>query len=99
MDELWRLMRYLEDLRHIWPRLDDTQRAEIESSSVHSDRFHEKAALRCVEDIAASARQLRSYRHWRLRGILAEFLDDWQHKEPDMLKVLIAMLKRQIEGR
>ena len=97
MDELWRLMRYIEDLKQIWPRLGDTQRAEIEASSVHADRFHEKAAERCVEALATSARRLRSYRHWRLRAIVGGFLDDWRNQEPDMIKVLIAMLKRQIE--
>lgn len=96
LDELWSPMRYLADLRSVWPDLTEVQRADIESSTVYKDRFHQKKAEVAIEQIRFLARGIRSVRHWRLRAVILSFLRSWEEQEPDNLKVLSSMVRRPV---
>ena len=95
MEDLWNPMRFLADLRSVWPDLSETQRREIESSSVYRDQFHEKRAVDYVKQLRKLARNLRSTTNWPLRRSIRLFLSDWEAREPDSLKVLLAMVRKQ----
>ncbi len=98
MEDLWNPLRFLADLRSVWPDLTETQRQEIETSSVYKDEFHKTRARDLVTQLGAMARRVRSARHWRLRGTILKFLREWESQEPDALKVLVAMVRRQAEA-
>lgn len=98
LEALWKNLRYLDDLRVVWPRLTDAQRAEVEASSVHRNRFHEQSVESAAAELRGLARGLRSYRYWRLRGLVIEFIENWREQEPDKIKVLTAMIKRHLPG-
>ncbi|MDP7638446.1 MAG: hypothetical protein QGG73_01840 [Candidatus Hydrogenedentes bacterium] len=94
LEELWGYLRHLADLKSVWPRLTEKQRSDIDSSAVHRDRFHEKNAERLVEEIRTRASRIRAHRHTPLKNRIIEFLDNWRDQEPDMLKVIQAMMTR-----
>lgn len=94
MNELWGYLRYLADLKAVWPRLTGDQRSEIDHSSAHQDRYHEKHAARLVEEIRLRTLEIRAHRHEPIKNQILAFLDDWQNQEPDMLKVITAMISR-----
>ena len=94
MEELWRPLRFLSDLRVTWPGLTKEQQAEIEDSVTYKDGFHERRANEYAGRVRELSRRLGSWRHWRLRARLIEFLDAHGAKEPDELKVLIVMVRR-----
>jgi hypothetical protein len=94
MEELWRPLRFLTDLRKTWPGLTDKQRAEIEASVPYKVRFHERRVDEYAGRVRELSRRLRSWRHWRLRARMIEFLDAHGSKEPDELKVLIVMVRK-----
>jgi len=95
MENLWNPIRFLADLRSVWPDLSETQRREIESSSVYRDQFHEKRIAGHVNQLAELTRSLRSIPNWRLRRSIQMFLSEWESREPDSLKVLLAMVRKQ----
>lgn len=95
LEELWDPMRYMADLKSVWPDLTEAQRAEIEASSVHKEQFHERKAENLTEQIFGLAKGVRSFNHWRLRAVLLAFLKNWDDQEPDNLKVLLSMVRRQ----
>jgi hypothetical protein len=98
MQDLWRPMRHLADLRSVWPDLTEAQRTEIETSRVYKDGFHEKQVVAGVQQCLALARRIRSFKHWRLRAVIVQFLSDWERVEPDNLKIILAMVRRSGKG-
>ncbi len=94
LDELWVYMRYLSDLKAVWPNLTEEQQKDIDNSPVQQNRFHEKRAEELVEAIELRTLELKAHRHTALKGKILEFLDDWKDQEPDMLKVIHAMMIR-----
>ncbi len=54
LEELWDPIRYMADLKSVWPDLTEAQQAEIEASSVHQERFHERKAEDLTEQIFGS---------------------------------------------
>jgi hypothetical protein len=87
-------MRYLADLKAVWPNLTEEQQKDIDNSPVQQNRFHEKRAEQLVEAIGARTLDLKAHGHTALKGKILEFLDDWKDQEPDMLKVIHAMMIR-----
>jgi len=96
LDDLWRPLRHLADLRSVWPDLNDAQRADIEASTPYQERHHEKQAEALIDKLSASARRLQAMKNWRLRAALLEFLDNWRNEEPDRAKVLLALVKARL---
>lgn len=93
MEDLWTPLRFLADLRSVWPDLNENQRAEIEQSSTYKDGFHQERAQAHIAQLEGLARNISSIRHVRIRAAILEFLNEWESKEPDSLKVILAMVR------
>lgn len=92
VEELWRMLRYLSDLRAVWPSLTAEQQAEIEASNVYQQDFHAQRAQDRVLELSRQASGLRSQASRQVRSMILEFLDGWQNAEPDRLKVVLALI-------
>lgn len=95
MEDLWNPLRFLADLRSVWPDLSDEQRAEIENSSTYRDGFHETRARALLDQLESLARRVRAVPHRRIRKAVLEFTREWESREPDSLKVILAMVRRR----
>lgn len=94
LDELWAPLRFLADLRMVWSSLDETQRREIEDSIPYKDKTHEKRARACVDKLEPLVRKISGPRHRGIRKDLLAYLRDWEHAEPDRLKVFTGILRK-----
>lgn len=94
LDELWRPLRFLGDLNSVWPDLSDVQRVEIEQSIPYREHFHEQRIEKYVSELAPMARAIRAFRHRPIRQELIGFLEHWQTREPDRVKVLVGMMRK-----
>lgn len=94
LDELWRPLRFLGHLRSVWPDLTEVQRLDIEESLPYRERFHERRIQDYVSKLAPMATAIRAFRHREIRHKLIGFLDQWQTREPDTVKVLVGMMRK-----
>lgn len=98
LTDLWRPMRFLADMKEIWPNLSDQERREIEDSRPYREGFHEKWAEYRVAELLALAHQLNSNECRPLRRDLVAYLETWPEQEPDKLKIFAAVVKSQADG-
>jgi hypothetical protein len=96
MKELWRPLRYLADLRSVWPELTEDQRREIEASIPYRNRFHERRVRACVDQLLPLVRQIQSYKHRELRNDMLDFLKSWDRYEPDQVQIFLALIRERV---
>lgn len=98
LEELWAPLRFLTDLRDVWPDLTDEQRRNIEEAVVYRDRFHENLAKRNTKELLRLAKQIRALKYRRLRTELVGFLKNWKREEPDKVKVFLGILRTEMRN-
>lgn len=95
LEAMWKPMRFLTDLRAIWPQLSDKERAEIEAASAFRERVHEKRVQAYAAELRDLASQMRGQRCRELKQDVVAFVDEWDTQEPDRIRVLTALMKLQ----
>lgn len=96
VDDLWKPLRFLADLRSIWIDLEPRERQRIEESRPFRERHHERLAHAYADQLMQKAQQLRESRHSELRDELLQYLEYWEEQEPDKLKVVSAMIRTEL---
>lgn len=96
LEELRRGLRFLADLRLVFPHLTETERSEIVEARVRKDRFHERLVRENAEEVLVLARQIKSFKYRRLKDDIVKFIDECEMREPDQLKVFVAQLNTEI---
>lgn len=94
MEELIKPMRFLKDLDAVWDDLSENERAEIEASRVYRERDHEVLINDRIEQLTEISERLKSFKYRNLRQEMKLFLSDWRSQEPDQIKVLQALIRK-----
>ena len=97
LEELLAPLRFLSDLRAIWPDLDPEEQAEIEDSWPFRERFHERLALGYLQELDDLTHRLSSAQFRGLRDELVLFIENWREQEPDRLKVFSAIIQGRLD--
>ena len=97
MEELIKPMRFLNDLDAVWNELSDQERVEIEKSRVYKERDHQNKVEEHVERLNRMIEQLKSFKYRNLRLEMQHFLDDWENQEPDRIKVLQGLIRKNCD--
>lgn len=97
MEELIKPMRFLSDLGAVWDDLSEKERAEIEGSRVYRERDHERLIEDTVEQLTKMTEQLKSFEYRNLRLEMQHFLNDWRAQEPDRVKVLQGLIRKNCD--
>ena len=96
MEELIKPMRFLSDLGAVWDDLS-SERAEIEASRVYRERDHERLVKDSVNQLTKMTELLKSFKYRNLRLEMQHFLSDWRSQEPDRVKVLQGLIRKNCE--
>ena len=96
LEDLWHASRLLADIEMVWPELSDTEREEILQSRTQKDRFHEKVAEGKVVELLEMSRGIQSFKYRRLREDLLRYLNRWDSREPDQIKIFAAQMTVEI---
>ena len=99
MGKLWRPLRFLADLKSVWPELSVAERREIECARTFRERHHERLAAGYVTELQGLTPQIRSVQFRRLREEMELFLEHWDTQEPDKVRVLSAMIRSELDAR
>ena len=97
MEELIKPMRFLNDLAAVWDDLSDQERSEIEVSRVYKERDHHIKVEERIELLNKMIDQLKSFKYRNLRLEMQHFLDDWKNQEPDRIKVLQGLIRKNCD--
>ena len=97
MEELIKPMRFLSDLDAVWPDLSDDERADIEKSRVYRERDHERKIEERIEMLTQMTDRLKSFKYRNLRQEMRGFLNGWKTEEPDRVKVLQGLIRKNCE--
>ena len=92
LEELWEPLRFLDDLRTVWPSLSTEERSEIEASRVYQDKDHQRRAEAMVVEIGEKVQRVKSYKFRSIRQDTLDFLGDWGSQEPDTIKIITAII-------
>lgn len=94
MEELIKPMRFLADLGAVWGDLSEMERAEIEASRVYRERDHDRLAEDRIGRLTKMTEHLKSFKYRNLRLEMQQFLGDWRAQEPDRVKVLQGLIRK-----
>ena len=97
MGELIKPMRFLSDLEAVWGDLSKNERVEIERSRVYRERDHERFIKERIEQLTMMSAQLKSFKYRNLRQEMKGFLSDWRSQEPDRIKVLQGLIRKNCD--
>ena len=97
LNDAWRPLRFLADLRTVWPDLGPEQRDAIEVSRPIRDRFHERLARGYLMQLDELTPQIGSAQYRSLRDEMMVFLESWEKQEPDKLKVFSAVIRQALD--
>ena len=97
VENLWKPLRFLADLKQVWPVLTEDEREEIKRSRPFRERFHERLAERYVVELMDMTQEIHSTKYRGLREELSEFLERWDEQEPDRLKIMNAVIRADLE--
>ena len=97
MEELIKPMRFLNDLDAVWDDLSDQERAEIEASRVYKERDHQNRVEHHIEQLTQMIEQLKSLKYRSLRLEMRHFIENWRSQEPDRVKVLQGLIRKNCD--
>jgi hypothetical protein len=97
MEELIKPMRFLSDLDAVWDELSDKERSDIEASRVYRERDHEKFIEARIDQLTEMTGHLKSFKYRNLRNEMQGFLGDWRSQEPDRVKVLQGLIRKNCD--
>lgn len=92
--KLWKPLRVLADLKHIWPELTERQRSDIRESLIYRDKFHESLVAKYSAKLTNLANGLQEARNRKLRREVLTFLRHWDRQEPDRARILASAIGR-----
>lgn len=98
LEDLWRGLRFLADLRSVFPHLSETERREIVESRVRREQFHERLVRENAQEALVLARQIKSFKYRRLKDDLVKYIDECEAREPDQIKVFVAQLNAEVSA-
>lgn len=98
LEDLRTPLRFLSDLKAVWPDLTPEQREELENLKPLRERFHERLATGYLRRLENLTGQLSSGTYRALRDDLMTFIENWQEQEPDKLKVFKAMIEGRLDS-
>ena len=97
MEELFKPMRFLSDLATIWGELSDEERTDIEASRVYKERDHERLVKDRVQCLWDMTEQIKNSRNREIRLDMQKFLRNWPNEEPDRIKVLQGIIRKNCD--